>query len=297
MVETTLNAPFSLRATNAGFSLQLQVDAGLTVPPQVNVRLYPGVFSAKISTNRGSVTKEGVIPLDIEREVVQFSGSETGTTNFPIVTLNSVDTFGSLFDINGNPIFASFGKDGFILRASKPVYGAVEVSYQTTYVLLRYLPEIIDNPDGSTTVNYGAILAFKDGVVAVLQIPIPDPQGGDFQEVYRTVSEMVVNELGSWEKPPGWTGQTGSPTWPGGQPDPEDPSILIERPHELGYVTSIGSTFTRSFFVPIENPQKQVTGFVPEKEVKATSGGGPFDDQLAKPQVQEFIAAAEARIL
>ncbi len=280
-----------------GFGLSMEVDPGVTPFGVTNVRLFPDVSPVILRTNIGSVVESGSRVLEIEREVIQFSG-RTASTRFPINILREANDFGSFFDRDGNSLSPSFSvvNGGIQVNEEGEVFGALEVFYQTTYQLLRYTGEI-----AGTIVSLGAILAFFEGQVNVFQIPVPsfEQDEDDIREIYRRVSEMIVQEGGQFEVPEGWTGAAGSPTFPGGEPNGALPSILVERVHELGYVNlDTNRTFRRDFVIPNAPPFNLTPSFNPVQKLKiATAGNNGLTTQIMQSsQVQNALESAEQRL-
>ena len=275
-----------------GIQLQMELNPGFTPPDITRVRLYPSVPAAKVVTNLGEVAKEGSQGLQIDKEILQFQGSDTASAELPIIVLNSAESFGggSIFDRDGNQVSVTFSKENGDLKASEVIYGAVEISYQTSFIMLRYSPEVVPNENLRL---FGSILAFFNGSVATFEVPLPELNEGDFTELYRITSESVVNSEGVFEKPEGWTGEPGSPTFPEGEPDGADPNITVKRVHEIGYITPLSSTFKRELFVPTERP-KIGTGFKPVKELKINTTVPA--DVRNEPLVADFIDDANNRL-
>ncbi len=279
-----------------GFGLRMEVDPGVTPFGVTNVRLFPDV-SAILRANIGTVIESGSRVLEIEREVIQFSG-KTASTRFPINILRSVTEFGAIFDKEGNSLSPSFSltNGGLQVNEEAEVFGALEVEYQSTYQLLRYTGEI----DG-TIVTLGSILAFFDGSVSTFQIPVPsfEDDEDDIREIYRRVSEMIVQELGQFEVPEGWTGAAGSPTFPSGNPNGSLPSLLVERIHEKGYVNlDTNSTIRRDIVITNAPPFNLTPSFTPEQVLKIASAGqnGLTTAILQSTEVQNALASAEQRL-
>ena len=297
-ISTTLSVPFTDDTSGLqGANIEMDLDPGFTAFGQFRVRHFPAV-NAKIVADIGTVVKQGTSQLSIPREAVRISG-KTASANFPITQLLSVSTPGTVFDRDGNSISPGFVHDGFGIATADgtDAFGMLIIEYTANFLQLLYTGQII-----GTTVKLGSILSFFEGSVAVFDIPLPefDTEGEHF-EIYRIVSEMVVNEDGQFEKPEGWIpGDDTSPTFPGGNPDPTLPSIVVERVHEVGHVTNPADPLTRTrrrcFRVEPEEPFAG-GGFTPPKTLKIAqpSADGPTSEQMNHPNVQQAINSAQAR--
>ena len=293
MAKTSVVAQFQ-EDTGAGARLQFVLHAGITVFGITKVRMYPD-SNPLLEVNIGEIIREHSEVQSISREVVPFSGGTTASANLPIVGNLVTRDFGAFFDSEGNKIGnVTFQiKDGALL-ANKGFFGAVEVDYDTTFRLLRYTGAVLN---GIFTV--GTILAFLNGSVTTFDIPLPELPEDDFVELYRLTSESVVTDQGVFEKPEEWTGQPGSPTFPGQPPQPDggDPNMLVERLHELGRINSRNVTSVRTFFVPIEQPfvGQGFNRVLKLKIASASTSGGLTEDQRDSFQAASAIESAEVR--
>jgi hypothetical protein len=280
-----------------GASLQLVLDAGFSLGIGTRrLRLYPAV-NAILRTNIGQVAKNGISVENFPREVLQFSGGNTAGARRPIANLISTTNFGSLFDRDGKTISVNFTVEGGSLKANKDsVFGAVEIAYDTTYLNIDYTGQDTSKGKG-LTFDIGTVLAFFNGSVATFTVSPTDFQGDEGTELYRVISDAVAQGSTLFEFPPGWTGQAGSPTFDDGQPDPAIGSQTIERAHEIGFITSGNSIFTRTQFIPVEIPGKGAGVFnrVFKIKVGTVSEGGLTEEQLNSATAQKAIESAEGR--
>lgn len=281
-----------------GASLQWRTEEAVTLAGSLRLRLYPAVV-AKVVASIGTITKLGNHGLSIAREVVQFSGSKTTSTTFPIVNLSSLRKFGATFDRDGNLINPTFKVEAGVITSDLDVYGAVELSYDTSYTLYEYAPQTTNapGPGGGVLQEFGAVLAFYNGSVATIQTQLPDTESDAFTELYRVVSKVVVTNDGVFEFPPGWTGQPGSPTFPGGAPDPTDANLLEERVQEVGRINPRNTVSTRTFFAPREQtPGSPVYTVIYSMKLATASVNGPITEAiLNSPQAQRAIQSARER--
>lgn len=260
------------------------------------LKLYPAVF-AKVVASVGTVVRGSSQFEEIEDEAILFSGGRTASTRRPVIQLATLVTYGATFDREGNFINPSFSIVDGVLTASEETFGSVIINYRTSFLQIDYEGEDTSGGQG-LAFSLGTVLAFFNGSVAKLTI-----RPGDFLEdegtvLYEIVSEAVANEDGLFEKPPDWTGQPGSPTFPGGDPNPNNANQLHERVHETGYLTEQSSFFKRVQFVP---PAKPFTGsgFAEVKKLRvATVGaGGLTQEQLDSTAAQSAIESAENKLV
>lgn len=238
-----------------GFPLQLLLEEGIIIGNDRFLRLYPSV-NAIIRASVGSINTLGTHVQLIETENVQFNGSLTASTRFPIAQLLNVDTYGSTFDKDGNIISVSFTAKNGVIEASQEVFGSIIVDYNTTYRRLRYIPVSEELPSGAISITLGTVLAFFNASVATFEVqPSAFPDIEEF-ELYAIESKTVVQELTVFEFPPGFPDDPTFPQLPGSSniPDPNESFIVVRRFHEIGYITASGSFTSREFFVRNENP-------------------------------------------
>jgi hypothetical protein len=299
-IRTQVLIPFSDEDVTGlgGSQLQLELDrtfASLGLGKR-RLKLYPGV-RAKVVASVGTVVRGSAQLEDIEDEAILFSGSRTAGTRRPVVSLATLVTYGATFDREGNFINPSFSIVNGVLTASEETFGSVIINYSTSFLQIDYEGEDTSGGKG-LAFSLGTVLAFFNGSVAQLTIAPGDFLEDEGTVLYEIVSEAVANEDGLFEIPPKWTGQPGSPTFPGGQPDPNKPNQLHERIHETGYLTPQSSFFRRVQFVPPAKPFNS-SGFAEVKKLRvATVGaGGLTEDQLASTAAQSALASAETRLV
>jgi hypothetical protein len=297
-ITTQVLIPFTSEdATGLGGSqLQLELDptfAALGLGKR-RLKLYPAV-NAKVVASVGTVVRGSSEFEEIADEGLLFSGSKTASTRRPVVQLATIVAYGATFDREGNLINPSFSIVDGVVTASEEVYGSVIINYRTSFKQIDYEGEDTSGGQG-LSFNLGTVLAFFNGSVAQLTIRPGDFEVDEGTVLYEIISEAVANEDGLFEKPPNWTGQPGSPTFPGGNPNPNNANQLHERVHETGYITEQSSTFTRTQFVPPAKPFVG-SGFAEVKKIRvATAGaGGLTQDQLDSGAAQRAIESAQER--
>jgi hypothetical protein len=241
------------------------------------IRLYPYAGGAKLAVTDGSIVTMGHRDLPVQGETIAFSGSNRSSTQYPIKSLQSIESFFT-FDKNFDPTVATFTVDGCEIIADKEIYGAAKVDYTTDYRLIKYNPRIeqVDfffNVGGTIKVHIGVVAALWNGQIATYEIPSSIASGGDgslWVEIYRIQSGVVITEDGAYEKPANWTGDTGSPTWSDGKPDPDEPNVESDRTHEVGFMNTLtGATTHDSYGIILEKP-KRGTAWRPDYEIHET---------------------------
>lgn len=294
MTSATVVVTFTdpLAAAGAGIPITLEVHPGFTGVATTRLRMYPDV-PAFLRTNFGTVVPESSVAETIVNEVIQFTGGNIASGSRPIIALLSVSPFGALFDVNGGTISPSFAVSGGSLQSSvEDTYGGVSISYRTTYKILRYEAEVT-----GFFIQRGTVLAFYQGQVAGLDIPLAPVDETNEIEIYSITSDMVVNSAGAFEMPDGWTGESGTPTWFDGTPDPDLESRVVRRVHEQGLITSTNAVSVDSFHIRLERPWVGSFNFTPTKTLRVVSVGenGLTQDQFNSNQAQSAIASAEDR--
>lgn len=257
--------------------------------PYLWLRLYPAV-NAKLRAAVGSVISDGVRAERVTNEVVVFTGQAQAQTKYPASGGLALDYEGMTFDADGHAISAhvGVGADG-ALHADPPFYGAVIVSYDTTFKLLKYSYgfESFDGgllagaitgglTSGGGKIKGGAVLAFYGGEVASYTPPAPElpSEEGDRTELWRDVSYAIETRDGVYERPVGWTGAAGSPTWAGGKPDPEEWWNEIERVHKVALLDQFCRPVTRSYYVPAGMPYQTDSSYtIPVTRIQNSGGG------------------------
>lgn len=274
MATATTEAQFD---PGSGAGLQFAIHPGITPFGVTKVRQYPDA-NPILRTNLGFVTREHSETVRIVREVVIFSGSSTASANFPIIANWDLFNFGGFFDEDGNEVQVGFNIKNGTLIATRSFFGAVEISYDTTFRLLRYEGAIFEG-----VFSVGVILAFLDGNVTTFEIPLPELPEDDFVELYRITSNMVATDDETYEEPTGWTGQPGSPTHPEGLPDGAEANIRVARVHEIGRINSRNTVSKRTFFVEREVPFKGTSTFSRRLTVEpAQVGSGGLTTEQSK---------------
>ncbi len=297
-ITTQVLIPFTSEdATGLGGNqLQLELDrtfAALGLGKR-RLKLYPAV-NAIVRASVGTAVRGSSQFEEIEDEALLFSGSRTASTRRPVIQLATLVTFGATFDREGNNINPSFSIVDGVVTASEETFGSVIINYRTSFRQIDYEGEDTSGGQGFTF-DLGTVLAFFNGSVAQLTIAPGDFDEDEGRVLYEVISEAVANEDGLFEKPPGWTGQPGSPTFDDGEPDPTNANQLHERVHETGYMTEQSSFFKRTQFVPSAKPFV-AEGFAEVKKIRvATVGaGGLTEEQLNSGVAQNAIESAQER--
>lgn len=282
-----------------GFGLQLFLEEGIIIGNDRFLRLYPSV-SAILRASVGDIIRLGTHVQLIENESLQFNGSRTAQTQFPIAQLTNVLQYGAIFDRDGNTVSTSFTAVDGAVQAEREVYGSIVVDYNTTYTRLQYKPvvETETGPGGveSVSISLGTVMAFFNGSVAVFEIqPSAFPDIENF-ELYALESKTVVQGLSVYEFPPGWPDDNTYPTHPSATdlPDPNDAFVLVRRFHEVGYITPSQSFTSREFFVRNERPFVGNFTFTPA--VSLTVSSEVPDELLNSSSAQDALARAQEKV-
>ena len=297
-ITTQVLIPFAAEdATGLGGNqLQLEIDQTFSTLGlgKRRLKLYPAV-SAKMRASIGTVVRGSSEFEEITDEALLFSGSTTASTRRPVIQLATLVSYGATFDRDGNSISPSFSIVNGVVTASEEVFGSVVINYRTSFKQIDYEGEDTSGGQG-LAFDLGTVLAFFNGSVAQLTIRPTDFEEDQGTVLYEVTSEAVAQKDGLFEKPPDWTGQPGSPTFPGGFPDPNEASQTHERVHETGYITPQGSTFVRTQFVPPAKPFVG-SGYAEVKRIRvATVGaGGLTEEQLNSGRAQSAIESAQDR--
>lgn len=230
----------------------------------IPVRLYPDV-PAKLAATKGTATL-GESRVEAVNEIVAFSGKTAGLkrprgNGFTIAPSTDI-----AFDFDGKSVdpVVHYDSDADELVANIPFHGAVAVSYSAPYRLIYYVAELsyAAQADGSLLLSewgYGTLYAFYRGESASIELTLEEDNPTQWREVYRVVSDIVLDPEGAWEKPPGWDENPKVGTFPVGDHkiDPDN-AFTDERLHQIGDVSRIGQvgTIWRRFNSPLLDPYK-----------------------------------------
>lgn len=149
--------------------------------------------------------------------------------------------------------------ENYTLKLDKPFFGAYLITYQTSYQEYRWYHGAPESPHIDFVGM--AVATMPSGEAATLTLTArnagsPKPARSETPntppvvvvrqrnaQLYRVVSEYVVDPVGQWEKPPGFPEET----WDEG-PDP-DIHMTNLRVHEIGYVDKFGVVREEDFHV------------------------------------------------
>jgi hypothetical protein len=291
-------------------------DADLGIP----LRVYPPDVSLAASV--GTITKKNVLSEEIQGELVRFSGSsEAKFTYTPAEEPPPAElVFG--FDSKGDPLLfpPQFGyeiKTGTI-KAYRIVagekqpfafYGLVRVpKYRAEYLKFYYKPAIEYQKTGmmgiyGAVTTFGTVAAYKEGTIELYEVPTTDTTSGKYRnEIYRIVSQTVIDPEGEWELPETW-GPSYEGRYDNNDVGPQyDTAVVKERIHEYGYVDSYGffhyEVFRRYLGKPYDSIPRKITNantfpFQPKIEMISKNPKDVFDD-YQKP-LQERLAGYIAK--
>ena len=266
MVQAALTARFA--RPDGQVNLKLAYGGPLRDFNSVPFQLFPAVAAAVRATT-GTVQGVGSArELRNVQDVAEFNGSAEAETEYPITEFLRVEVLGDAIDEEGRvfTLRPVLDRDTYRLKADRPCYAKVLVTYNTTYKQFYY---VAPDPDGITSnlsqlavfydggVQYlGKVVATYEGVTASLTIDSPKLRETEvdygYTELYRVTSEYITDADGAWEKPPGWPDEN---TYPGGEEGPDSSSFQrLSRTHEIGHIDSRGRVSVRPFSAQIERP-------------------------------------------
>lgn len=273
-IKTTASVRIGFEAQTSAPALTLEYHIGnFKFGRGVPVRLYPDV-PAKLAATKGSATP-GESRVEAVEEVVAFSGKTASLKRPRGFDFTITPVIDIAFDFDGNPVLpvVFYDADNDELVADIPFQGAVKAAYSAPYQLIYYVPDesYARQADGSILLSewgYGTLYAFYQGESASLEMTVEEDTPAQWREVYRVVSDIVLDPDGAWEKPPGWDDNPRDGSFPIGSHriDPDN-SFTDERLHEIGDVSKIGevSTIWRRFYAPLLDPYKTAgTSFTPK---------------------------------
>lgn len=276
----------------------------------IPLRVYP--TGCTFAATQGTITQDISRQVTVDGEMMQWNGN-TGRLKFQCLTPPTAQMmFG--FDEQGrnvNPATVTFtvNTQTGVITSSKSFQGLVKVGpYTSVYQLIWYRPITeLDNiqPNRAPTVhvNYGVIAAYKDGAMAIHQVQIPTQVGinTDKLELWKVTSKIISDADGTWEYPTNWTTNY-SGTYTTGQTGPDkDQSLVVERVHEIGYVTKTGGVmWYESFLHTLQKPYNtqptiiQSSGtpqFQPSVAISFNAASSLFpDDAAAQAAANYYIA-------
>lgn len=183
-------------------------------------------------------------------DTVMMTGDTVISLKYPVVDKLSFTINAPTYDYRGRPIAVSgyFDVSRNAIIISRPCFGSLRVSYDTTYRIYRYRPDIYNNmevyliPDPN---DYGHLMGFHQGRPDTVDAPAPTifaiqpPQGiaAEF-ELYRVESVAFATENGLFESPWGYPGTTTFPEDPSNTHiTADDHGLEIARVHEIAYMS------------------------------------------------------------
>jgi hypothetical protein len=242
----------------------------------IPLRVYPP--GCQFFTTAGTVTPGATRTVPVTGEMLTFSKSDTASLKY---LPNGAVTFTVLWSLDdhaqpvGGLTFKVDPNTGRV-KANAVFTGMVRVGpYTSQYQSIKYKPEIEQSMSLMSSwpnlhVTYGVIAAIKHGGMGTFEVPLPTvPTGTDKVELWRVVSNTVLDPDGEWEKPQSWgSGYTGK--YADNKTGPNaDSAILKERVHEIGYATRTGMvTWYDQFSRSLSQPY---SGFIKDKETPTSS--------------------------
>lgn len=285
-------------------------DPGLGIP----FRVYPAGCTYYVTV--GTLTPDTIREVEIPGEMLSFSKSDSATLKYPphgrqpiLEVLWALNDRGQPADVRS----MRFTIDSYTgrVKCSKAFTGLVKTSaYSARYQRILYKPTVeavavLWSEFPGIHVNYGVIAACKDGAMAIHEVQIPTgPQTGtDKVELWRVVSNTILDPTGEWEKPQTW-GTSYNGKFNDGKTGPDSSSaIMKERVHEIGYATRTGlvtwyDQFPRGLANPYPPRAIKTIGtdpFQPEVTLRTQTPESLFPDDLsAQRAAARFIADRKA---
>ena len=258
-VSKTLTAGFSGGLTDAdedGFldtQVSIKFGGGVT-QDGIGFQVFPAV-SALLYASNGDIVNDGKRVIKDIKDVVTFSGSDSGSVGHPVTSLGPYTLLGDAFSPEGKTISPSLSLDSekYRLKASKEMYGAYSVEYDTSYLQCYWK----HNGERHGDLWYkGIVLAMYKGSVAVLESNDGNDDSDSFEktEIYRVTSKYVVDSEGGWEYPPEWPESSSYPGYSGDESPDTGSYQVLERVHFIGYVNVRGTQTYDQFYIHIEQP-------------------------------------------
>lgn len=258
-------------------------------------RVYPHDV-IDIRTNAGTIDRSADVVVENHTEYLTFNNTNTANLQFPAYgepavtfdvyfdTAGATQAFGDKGVIGGKGLSATFNKDANQIVASEAFFGLATVTYQTTYRVWHYVPQIDENgtfshtnADYSIKTTYGMLAALYNGSITTFNTSPLDKGGGNNQqyEVYRVTSEAVNNANGAWERHKEFPTKTWSDE---GAPQNNSAYMTYERVHEIGVLTgSSRSLAVHQYHVRNENPHKASTVWKPQYKATFDDGKGTLE--------------------
>lgn len=216
-------------------------------------------YGVRLQVSQGALFLTNEIRQKYINETIFIAGQDSVDLPYPVMAGLRFYILGIWYDIYGNPLWTDstigtplgnpwpiiFDIKTQRLTFGRQVFGQLRYEYWTDYQVYRYFPTYVGDHElfcTSSTDQYGYIMTFPQFVEAdrapetnIFSIRPPEPLNFEF-ELYRITSEAVVTSEELWEKP---TGFPNSGSFPGKDDvlDYTQGYMLIERVHEIGYVT------------------------------------------------------------
>jgi hypothetical protein len=219
--------------------------------------VYPTDKNCLLTVDHGAITRQGDVSDKIEKERINFSGTEANAS----FLIEKLVTFtGYFFDGKGKVIRPKFRVGKGILKSDMPCYGTGFLTYFATgtvysYAIEKTYKEFIAGglfPIRQLEIQRGTVFLFeKDKIGISLTYDIPDMQAQQHVEpveFFRIYSEYVVQDKKTFELPPNFPDDNTFPSNPAGDlPDKDTPSIVLERTHFLGNLFTGGGIDTQFY--------------------------------------------------
>lgn len=250
----------------------------------------------EIFTTVGETLIHSVGEVEEKEQFITLSGSTeyvlpSDTCSFDILICITED---------GSRTTPQYSIQSGVVTFAEKVWGLFRVGkYLQTVTYLQYTPKTTGSSNQGTGMGtgvmgfldeYGTVAAYKQGVVAVLDISPITSQGNGSEEVeiYRIESKVLINDKGAWEMPNGWPN---SPTYGNGIAPPKPKiGVVTTRIHEIGFVSMLsGYIYTRQFNHSWNQPYFGSLSYKPKTEL--VHGNGLSN--LQKANMSYYLQALE----
>lgn len=201
-----VDIPVTIAERNTGSSESLEIVA---VPAEshfgwsgvyARLNVLPAALNPNVFTNLGRVEKKGRVLHRISGEKISLDGSGVIKTKYPVHAL--IQHIGLFFDSKNNQKSCSPFVSGSGLACEKGVFGDLTVEYETWAIQYDYFSKISGDLLTGFKEEIGLVMAVKDKINAVFQVPPPSLSIAQKQEVLTVYFEKAVNEDGEYELPP-----------------------------------------------------------------------------------------------
>jgi len=227
---------------------------GFSVP----LRLY-APLGTSVGTSVGQIKARYTGINFVRGEVLAFNGSQEVTLKYPV---NYVNISGTNFvNEDGSPASPTLQVVGpGIVRASKPVYGVAFANYDAPYRVYEYIYETTATGSSlaqvtGSMITGGSVYAHYGKKYVTHSAPELKFGETEFSEIYRVITELIIDEEEVWQKPKEWPDKTFNDE----KPDPDEAYLEQENVHEIGQIAEELCKREVKYYSPLpgKNPDNQ----------------------------------------